>query len=91
MARVLGAVLRAVVARGTPTRCGVCGSVRGSVAVVSVLCRVWVLFRVQLSVCFLSSGFPWPVVPCCAGRLWAAVSVPFGVSAFFSLCAVHRV
>ena len=37
VARVSGAVLRAVVARVTPTRCGVFGSLRGSVAVVSVL------------------------------------------------------
>ena len=37
VARVLGAVLHTVVAQGTPTRCGVCGSVRGLVAVVSVL------------------------------------------------------
>ena len=35
--RVLGAVLRVVLAPSTPTRCGVCCSVRGSVAVLSAL------------------------------------------------------
>ena len=92
--RVLGAVLRAVVALGTPARCGVCGSVRDSVAVVCVL-RVLVLSRVQPSLCPLSSGLSLPVGPGCAGRLGAAVSVPLGrcvgVSVFFPLCAVHRV
>ena len=84
--RVLGALL---------TRCGVCGSVRGFVALVSVLRRAVVVFRVLPSLCSLSSGCSLPVAPGCAGCLGAAVGVPFGrcvgVSGFFLLCAVHRV
>ena len=92
---ILGAVLRVVVARGTPTRCGVCGSVCGTVAVVSVLWRGVVLFQVQPSLYSLSSGCPLPMGPGCAGRLRAAVGVPLGpcvgVLGLIPLCAVRRV